>query len=209
MGQPLVLHFALHGPDQVGDLFVVRRIQLDRGDAVDVVEQDAVTAHLLVVGLDAEEVRVELNHEATHGSLRNEADGLIGNEKQERAGPERVTAEVGPEGSVSLLNPVHGEVIEPPWPGRGPGEIVALFQWLNLQRDVAVARVEQFERRVCHRSTPPPALRGRFTFWLELSVAEALDQVVVDHADGLHEGVADRGADELEAPTLQVFAHGV
>ena len=33
--------------------------------------------------------------------------------------------------------------------------------------------------------------------------------MVVDHAYCLHEGVADRSANELESPTLQIFAHGV
>ena len=42
-----------------------------------------------------------------------------------------------------------------------------------------------------------------------LGVAEAMDEVVVDHADGLHEGVADRRADEFEAALFEVLAHGV
>jgi len=33
--------------------------------------------------------------------------------------------------------------------------------------------------------------------------------MVVDHADGLHEGVADRAAHELESPASQRLAHGV
>ena len=40
-------------------------------------------------------------------------------------------------------------------------------------------------------------------------MAEALDRMVVDHADGLHERIADDGADEGEPPSLEVFAHGV
>lgn len=40
-------------------------------------------------------------------------------------------------------------------------------------------------------------------------MAEAICGVVIDHADGLHEGVADGGADEAEAAFFQVFAHGV
>ena len=35
-----------------------------------------------------------------------------------------------------------------------------------------------------------------------LAVAKAGDEVVVDHAGGLHEGVADRGADKTEAASL-------
>ena len=42
-----------------------------------------------------------------------------------------------------------------------------------------------------------------------VSMAPASDLVVVDHADGLHKGVADGGADEFEAAFLEVFAHGV
>lgn len=40
-------------------------------------------------------------------------------------------------------------------------------------------------------------------------MAEALDRMVVDHADGLHERIADDGADEGESPFFKVFAHGV
>ena len=43
----------------------------------------------------------------------------------------------------------------------------------------------------------------------ERGVAEAGGVVVVDHAGGLHEGVADGGTDEAEAAALKVFAHGV
>src|SRR5262249_60251114 len=43
----------------------------------------------------------------------------------------------------------------------------------------------------------------------ELRVAEAVDRVVVYHANGLHEGVADGGADEAEATLVHVFAHDV
>ena len=32
--------------------------------------------------------------------------------------------------------------------------------------------------------------------------------MVVDHAHGLHEGIANGGADEFEAPCLQGLAHG-
>src|SRR5947208_15311882 len=35
---------------------------------------------------------------------------------------------------------------------------------------------------------------------------EAVDRVVVDEADGLHEGVADRRPDETKATLLQVLA---
>src|SRR5262245_29677600 len=43
----------------------------------------------------------------------------------------------------------------------------------------------------------------------ELRVAEAVYEMVVDHPDCLHEGIADRAADKPEAATLQVFTHGV
>src|SRR5919106_2992349 len=38
--------------------------------------------------------------------------------------------------------------------------------------------------------------------------SEAIHRVVVDHADRLHEGVADGRADELEAARLERFRHG-
>ena len=40
-------------------------------------------------------------------------------------------------------------------------------------------------------------------------MAEAIDRMVVDHPDGLHERIADDGADEGEPPSLEVFAHGI
>src|SRR5690606_24215763 len=43
----------------------------------------------------------------------------------------------------------------------------------------------------------------------ELAVAEAVHGVVVHHAGSLHEGVADGGSDEAEAPPLQLAAHCV
>src|SRR5476649_55116 len=44
---------------------------------------------------------------------------------------------------------------------------------------------------------------------LELRVTKASDQVVVDHAGGLHVGVADGRADELETAIEQVLAHRI
>src|SRR5438132_209631 len=41
----------------------------------------------------------------------------------------------------------------------------------------------------------------------KLAVPEAIHQMVVDHADCLHEGIANRAADELEAAFLKVLAH--
>src|SRR5208282_536712 len=40
-------------------------------------------------------------------------------------------------------------------------------------------------------------------------IAETLHRVVVYHAGGLHESVADGGADEVEATFLQILAHRV
>ena len=42
-------------------------------------------------------------------------------------------------------------------------------------------------------------LQGKQKRLRYLAVAEAGDEVVVDHAGGLHEGVADRGSDKTEA----------
>src|SRR5439155_8928320 len=33
--------------------------------------------------------------------------------------------------------------------------------------------------------------------------------MIVDHADGLHEGIANGAADKLEAAFLQILAHGI
>jgi len=39
-------------------------------------------------------------------------------------------------------------------------------------------------------------------------ITKAIDNVVIDHADGLHQGVADGGSDEFESPFAHIFAHG-
>src|SRR5206468_2390392 len=44
---------------------------------------------------------------------------------------------------------------------------------------------------------------------LQFRMAKAANDVVIDHPDRLHEGVTDRGTDELEAPPFQVFAQGI
>jgi hypothetical protein len=44
---------------------------------------------------------------------------------------------------------------------------------------------------------------------LQFSVPETLDKMIVDHAHGLHEGVANGAANEFETPPFQVLAHGV
>src|SRR5207237_4334805 len=43
----------------------------------------------------------------------------------------------------------------------------------------------------------------------DLRIPKAIHNVVVHHADGLHEGVADGRSYESEAAFLKVFAHGV
>src|SRR5947207_316647 len=43
----------------------------------------------------------------------------------------------------------------------------------------------------------------------DFAIAEAIRGVVVDHADGLHECVADRRADEFESAPQKVLAQGV
>src|SRR5579883_1197001 len=51
-----------------------------------------------------------------------------------------------------------------------------------------------------------PASPGQVS---DLAPAEAIDDMVIDHADGLHKCVADGRADEGEAPAAQVLAHGI
>lgn len=38
--------------------------------------------------------------------------------------------------------------------------------------------------------------------------SKAVGKMIIDHADGLHEGVADSGANESEALPLQITGHG-
>ena len=38
-------------------------------------------------------------------------------------------------------------------------------------------------------------------------MTKAIDKVVIDHADGLHQGVADGGSDEFESPLAHILAH--
>jgi len=47
------------------------------------------------------------------------------------------------------------------------------------------------------------------SFLEQLFVTKTSDGVVVDQADRLHEGIADRRADEREAPPLEVSAHRI
>jgi hypothetical protein len=46
-------------------------------------------------------------------------------------------------------------------------------------------------------------------FFRYLAVAEAADEMIVNQAGGLHEGVTDGRTDETEAAFLQILAHGV
>ena len=39
-------------------------------------------------------------------------------------------------------------------------------------------------------------------------ITKAIDNVVIDHADGLHQSVADGGADEFKPPPAHILAHG-
>ena len=43
----------------------------------------------------------------------------------------------------------------------------------------------------------------------QLLVPEAAHQMIVDHPDSLHEGIADGWSYKTEAPLQQIFAHGV
>src|SRR5439155_1294656 len=40
-------------------------------------------------------------------------------------------------------------------------------------------------------------------------VPKAPDKMVVDHSNGLHERITNRAANELEATSLEILAHGV
>ena len=51
--------------------------------------------------------------------------------------------------------------------------------------------------------------RTQTVLFTELTITETGSGVVIDHTDGLHEGVADGAADESKAAFFQVFAHGV
>jgi hypothetical protein len=43
----------------------------------------------------------------------------------------------------------------------------------------------------------------------DTSVSEAIDGVIIDHAHGLHEGLADGRPDEFEASAQQISAQGI
>ena len=60
-----------------------------------------------------------------------------------------------------------------------------------------------------HHATLLWALTTSHSLLLQLSVPEAIDKVVIHHANRLHESITDRAADELEAPAFQVLAHGI
>ena len=40
-------------------------------------------------------------------------------------------------------------------------------------------------------------------------ISKTIDDVIVDHADGLHEGVADSGADKVESAFFQIFTESI
>src|SRR5687768_16216336 len=43
----------------------------------------------------------------------------------------------------------------------------------------------------------------------DLPMPKTPDEVVIDHADGLHEGIADGGPDEREAASTQILAQPI
>src|ERR1051325_11084608 len=43
----------------------------------------------------------------------------------------------------------------------------------------------------------------------QFRAAEAIGCMIIDHPDGLHERVANRGADKFEPPGFQLPAHGI
>ena len=47
---------------------------------------------------------------------------------------------------------------------------------------------------------------GRLT---QLPVSKAVGGMIVDHANGLHERITNRRADEFEPPPFQVLTHGI
>ena len=51
--------------------------------------------------------------------------------------------------------------------------------------------------------------RAESLFWCQLRIAETVDHMIVHHAGGLHQGVADCRTYEAETTFLQVFAEGV
>ena len=50
-------------------------------------------------------------------------------------------------------------------------------------------------------------LRSSIRIRYKLLVSKTVGRMIVDHADGLHEGVADGRPDKIEAEFFQVFAH--
>src|ERR1700758_3473720 len=58
--------------------------------------------------------------------------------------------------------------------------------------------------KTVNRSKMPSSLIKRLT-----GITKTLYRVVIDHADRLHEGVADSGTNKVEAAFLQILAHGI
>src|SRR5262245_43401183 len=50
---------------------------------------------------------------------------------------------------------------------------------------------------------------GGHRFGRGCPISEARDPMVVHHSHGLHEGVANGGTDEIEAPLFEIFAEPV
>src|SRR5690606_19538940 len=70
-----------------------------------------------------------------------------------------------------------------------------------------------------HREARRPASRSRatckerravsLTVRLQFRMPEAIDQMVVDHAHRLHEGITDRAADKLKTASLEILAQRI
>src|SRR5215211_2843509 len=63
--------------------------------------------------------------------------------------------------------------------------------------------------QIAQINTDSLALLRPVTRAADLNVSRTGNEMIVDHADCLHEGVADRGADEFESTAQQVATHRV
>ena len=78
--------------------------------------------------------------------------------------------------------------------------------WVSLE-----SRMRCVSERIGAAMRPRrPRLKPRdISKLLKLTIAEAVDEMIVHHSDGLHVGVDDGRADEVESALLEVFAEGV
>jgi hypothetical protein len=117
MRQAAFPQFSAYFVEQRGRFLRVTFFQIDAGHATCIVEEYPVTANLFVIGLDAQEVGMESQAQTPEARSRDELEGLIRYQEQQRLGSKRVFSRFRTKSSLSFLDPEYGEKISALWSG--------------------------------------------------------------------------------------------